>query len=143
QGEDRRAGAPLGAVARGARVAPLLGRAGTQGAARMTLRIHLPGRWSEGETVVLPPGASRHVQVLRLQPGDALVLFNGEDELEWPAEVVTMSRSAVELRIAASARAVERELAVAVTLAIGMPANERMDTLVEKATELGAAALQP
>jgi 16S rRNA (uracil1498-N3)-methyltransferase len=30
-----------------------------------------------------------------------------------------------------------------VTLAVGMPANERMDWLIEKATELGAAAIQP
>jgi 16S rRNA (uracil1498-N3)-methyltransferase len=81
--------------------------------------------------------------VLRLQPGDTLALFNGEDDLEWPAEVVRMGRNAVDLRIAAAAREIERELAVAVTLAIGMPANERMDTLVEKATELGAAAIQP
>ena len=109
----------------------------------MGLRIHLPGRWNEGESVVLPPGASRHVQVLRLQPGDTLVLFNGEDDLEWPAEVVAIGRQAVELRIAAPAHEVERELAVGVTLAIGMPANERMDALVEKATELGAAAIQP
>jgi 16S rRNA (uracil1498-N3)-methyltransferase len=35
------------------------------------------------------------------------------------------------------------ELSVAVTLAVGVPANERMDTLVEKATELGVAAIQP
>ena len=40
-------------------------------------------------------------------------------------------------------QAIERELGCAVTLALGMPANERMDTLVEKATELGAAAIQP
>jgi 16S rRNA (uracil1498-N3)-methyltransferase len=38
---------------------------------------------------------------------------------------------------------VERELARAVTLALGMPANERMDTLIEKATELGVAAIAP
>ncbi len=38
---------------------------------------------------------------------------------------------------------VERELGVQVTLALGMPANERMDFLVEKATELGVAAIQP
>jgi 16S rRNA (uracil1498-N3)-methyltransferase len=131
-------------VARGAGVAPALGRAGEEGDALMAaLRIHLAGRWNEGETIVLPPGASRHVQVLRLQPGDTLALFNGDDELEWPAQVVAVGRSAVELRIAAPARAVERELPVAVTLAIGMPANERMDALLEKATELGAAAFQP
>ena len=39
--------------------------------------------------------------------------------------------------------AADRELCAAVTLAVGMPANERMDTLVEKATELGVAAIQP
>ena len=67
----------------------------------MALRIHFAGRWSEGETLVLPPAESRHVQVLRLQPGDTLALFNGEDELEWPAEIVRIGRNAVELRIAA------------------------------------------
>jgi 16S rRNA (uracil1498-N3)-methyltransferase len=39
--------------------------------------------------------------------------------------------------------AVEREAALKVHLAIGMPANERMDWLVEKAVELGAASIQP
>ncbi|MCE9660580.1 MAG: 16S rRNA (uracil(1498)-N(3))-methyltransferase [Burkholderiales bacterium] len=109
----------------------------------MALRIHLPRRWAEGETVVLPPAESRHVQVLRKQPGDAVLLFNGDDAFEWPAEIVRIGRSEVELRIVGAAREVERELAVAVTLAIGIPANERMDALVEKATELGAAAIQP
>ncbi|MEP7302372.1 MAG: 16S rRNA (uracil(1498)-N(3))-methyltransferase [Caldimonas sp.] len=109
----------------------------------MALRIHLAGRWSEGETLLLPPAESRHVQVLRLQPGDGIGLFNGEDDQEWLAEIVRIGRNTVELRIAAPGPAVERELPLAVTLAIGIPANERMDGLVEKATELGAAALQP
>jgi len=39
--------------------------------------------------------------------------------------------------------AVDRELALPVTLALGMPANERMDGVVEKATELGVGAIQP
>src|SRR5205085_4670715 len=47
-----------------------------------------------------------------------------------------------EVRVGA-AIAVERELAAAVTLALGVPANDRMDALVEKAGELGAAAIQP
>jgi 16S rRNA (uracil1498-N3)-methyltransferase len=89
----------------------------------------------------LAPGPSRHVQVLRLQPGSALTLFDGRGG-EWTAEVLRIGRSAVEVRVDAHV-AIERELAGAVMLAIGMPANERMDALVEKATELGAAALQP
>ena len=89
----------------------------------------------------LPPAPSRHVQVLRLQPGSSLTLFDGCGG-EWAAEVLRIGRSAVEVRVDAHV-AVERELSRAVTLAVGMPANERMDALVEKATELGVAVLQP
>lgn len=89
----------------------------------------------------LPPGAARHVQVLRLQPGDALTLFDGSGP-EWQAEVVAMGRSEVRVALRAAEHPA-RELARAVTLAVVMPANDRMDFLVEKATELGAAVLQP
>jgi 16S rRNA (uracil1498-N3)-methyltransferase len=90
---------------------------------------------------VLPAGAARHVQVLRLQPGDGLTLFDGSG-LEWRAEVTAMGRSEVGVSLLAVEQP-QRELARAVTLAVVMPANDRMDFLVEKATELGAAALQP
>jgi 16S rRNA (uracil1498-N3)-methyltransferase len=91
--------------------------------------------------IALPPGAARHVQVLRLQPGDALTLFDGSGP-EWQAEVTAMGRSEVRVRLI-SAEQPRRELARAVTLAVVMPANDRMDFLVEKATELGAASVQP
>lgn len=104
-------------------------------------RIHAELPLAEGATVGLPPAAARHVQVLRLQPGEPLTLFNGEGG-EWAATITRMGRSEVEVRIGAHA-AVDRELACEVTLALGMPANERMDWLVEKATELGVAAIQP
>lgn len=109
----------------------------------MTPRIFLPQRWAEGETLVLPQAESRHVQVLRMQRGDGVLLFNGEDGAEWPAEIVRIGRSEVELRIGAALPQPGRELPFAVTLALGIPANERMDALVEKATELGVAAIQP
>lgn len=91
--------------------------------------------------ISLPAGAARHVQVLRLQPGDALTLFDGSGP-EWQAEVTAMGRSEVRVRLVSAAQP-QRELARAVTLAVVMPANDRMDFLVEKATELGAVALQP
>lgn len=109
----------------------------------MTLRIFLPQRWAASEAIVLPKAESRHVQVLRLQPGDGVMLFNGEDDAEWPAEITRIARAEVELRVGVAAQPVDRELTLAVTLALGIPANERMDALVEKATELGAAAIQP
>jgi 16S rRNA (uracil1498-N3)-methyltransferase len=89
----------------------------------------------------LPAGAARHAQVLRLQPGASVRLFDGQGG-EWSASVQRMGRSDVQVRVDVF-HAVERELPVAVTLALGMPANERMDTLVEKATELGVATIQP
>ncbi len=95
----------------------------------------------EGAGLTLEGAAARHVQVLRLQPGDTLTLFNGAGG-EFAAEVTRMGRSDVQMRVGAfSAR--ECESARAVHLAVVMPSNERMDWLVEKATELGAASIAP
>lgn len=107
----------------------------------MPPRLHVPAPLRAGAAIELPPNASRHVQVLRLQPGAPLRLFDGEGG-EWDAEVLVMGRKAVQAR-ALVHHDIERELPRPVTLALGMPANERMDTLIEKATELGAAAIQP
>lgn len=104
-------------------------------------RFHVPLDLQPGAELSLPPAVARHVQVLRLQPGDGLTLFNGQGG-EWQAEVLRMGRSEVVVTVGAH-EPVERELPVAVTLAVGMPANDRMDWLVEKATELGVATLQP
>ena len=93
------------------------------------------------DSFALPPGPARHVQVLRLQPGAALTLFNGEGG-EWGATVTQMGRNDVSVQVGAHTD-VNRELPLHVTLALGMPANERMDAVVEKATELGAAVIQP
>ncbi|SDM12705.1 16S rRNA (uracil1498-N3)-methyltransferase [Oryzisolibacter propanilivorax] len=104
-------------------------------------RFHCPLPLAAGAQVALPATAARHVQVLRLQPGDALTLFNGAGG-EWDARVLRMGRSDVEVQVDTH-HAVEREAARALHLVVGMPANERMDWLVEKATELGAASIQP
>ncbi len=98
-----------------------------------------------GQTLSLPAGAARHVQVLRLQPGDGITLFNGAPGQvggEFDATVLHMGRSDVQVQIGAH-HAVEREARLPVHLAVGMPANDRMDWLVEKATELGVASIQP
>jgi len=94
-----------------------------------------------GAALPLPPGPARHVQVLRLQPGAVITLFNGRAG-EWHATVTQMGRSDVAVQVGGHVE-VDRELAQPVTLALGMPANERMDALVEKATELGVGVVQP
>lgn len=107
----------------------------------MTLRLYTPDAIAGPGELTLPAAAARHVQVRRLQPGDTLVLFDGRGG-EWQCEVQAMGRRDVVLRLLAHS-AVERELTPPVTIALGMPANDRMDALVEKAAELGMAALQP
>ena len=107
----------------------------------MPPRLFVDLSLSHGLAFSLPSGPARHVQVLRLQPGAPLTLFDGSGG-EWRASVTHMGRSDVQVQLDTH-DAVDRELPLAVTLALGMPANERMDTLVEKATELGVAAIQP
>jgi 16S rRNA (uracil1498-N3)-methyltransferase len=111
-------------------------------------RFYCPTALATGDVLDLPASAARHVQVLRLQPGDAITLFNGglQGALpiggEFQATITRMGRSDVQVQLGAHVP-LEREAPRAVHLALGMPANERMDWLVEKATELGVASIQP
>lgn len=104
-------------------------------------RLYCSAALAAGAEIDLPESAARHVQVLRHQPGDALTLFDGQGG-QWQATVLSMGRSRVQVRVDHH-EAVEREARRAVWLAIGMPANDRMDWLVEKATEVGAAGIVP
>ena len=100
---------------------------------------------SIGLVLDLPAGAARHVQVLRMQPGMTITLFDGNGEGrggEYEAVIERMGKSSVAVQVTAH-HLIEREAPMAVHLALGVPANERMDWLVEKATELGVASIQP
>jgi 16S rRNA (uracil1498-N3)-methyltransferase len=111
-------------------------------------RFYCPSALRAGETLDLPANAARHVQVLRLQPGDQITLFNGgiAGALpfggEFEATIMRMRRSEVQVQVGPHSP-LEREAPREVHLALGMPASERMDWLVEKATELGVASIQP
>lgn len=106
-------------------------------------RFHCPGPLQTGDTIGLPAGAARHVQVLRMQPGDLITLFSGEPGSgEFAATIEHMGRSEVRVQVGAHL-AVEREPKRHIHLVLGVPANDRMDWLVEKATELGVASIQP
>lgn len=110
-------------------------------------RFHCPALLATGAELELPPGAARHVQVLRLQPGDSITLFHGgqgegDPGGEFDATVLRMGRSDVLVQIGAH-HAIEREAPRAVHLLAGITANERMDWLVEKATELGVTSITP
>ena len=104
-------------------------------------RFYCPQPLATGTLLDLPEGAARHAQVLRLQPGTAVTLFDGLGG-EYAAAVERMGRRDVTVHVGAH-QPLEREAPRAVHLAVGMPANERMDWLVEKAAELGVASIQP
>ena len=110
----------------------------------MTARFYADVALVPSACISLPAQTARHVQVLRLQPGERIVLFNGrgDAEGEFGATIGRMGRSDVEVTVG-DWTATAREAGRAIHLVVGMPANDRMDWLIEKATELGAASLQP
>ena len=97
---------------------------------------------SPGAEIVLPEAAARHaVTVLRLQMGDTLRLFNGAGG-EYSASLVAVNKREARVRLI-EFHAAERESPLAITLALGISAGERMDYSLQKATELGVSAIQP
>jgi len=104
-------------------------------------RIYVPLALQEAQNVILPPTATRHIQVLRMQPQDQIYVFNGEGG-QWLATITEMGKNHAHVFINAHQN-IEREASVCVSLLVGIPANERMDFLIEKATELGAVHIYP
>jgi 16S rRNA (uracil1498-N3)-methyltransferase len=106
-------------------------------------RFYLPFSLStqSDQNVDFSLATTRHAQVLRLQPGDSVTVFDGAGG-EWSAVLTAMGRAQAQVKLIGF-NPVSRELPQPLTLAVCMPANDRMDTLIEKATELGVAAIQP
>ncbi len=94
-----------------------------------------------GKAITLPPEAAHHAQrVLRLRQGDPVILFDGSGG-EWPGRLLEAGRSLnVEL---GPWSPVEREAGLILSLAQALPSADKMDWVVQKAVELGVAAIQP
>jgi 16S rRNA (uracil1498-N3)-methyltransferase len=105
-------------------------------------RFYCPQPLIQGAIVDLPETVAHHLHVVRQQPGDEVVLFNGEGG-QARARLVEIGKRRASAEVVA-AEAVEVELPYAVTLAQGLPeGSSKMDWIVEKAVELGVAAIQP
>lgn len=89
----------------------------------------------------LPEAVVRHVQVLRLAPGDAITLFNGQGGSH-AATLAEIGKRHATAQIGAH-DAAEAETPFVVTLAQGLAGGDKMDWLIEKAVELGVAGIQP
>ena len=108
------------------------------------IRIFVPDlqAHSDDGTVALPEQASAHVsRVLRMRTGDALTVFDGRGG-EYAAEIVTIAKKEVTLRLGAHSPT-ERESPLAVTLIQGLARGDKMDYIIQKATELGVARIIP
>lgn len=105
-------------------------------------RIHVNAPLNTGAELALPAGAATHVQrVLRLRVGAALTLFDGRGG-EYRAELISTGREQTLVRVGEHS-AVERESPLDITLLQGVSRGERMDHIVQKATELGVARVVP
>ena len=105
-------------------------------------RVYLDAPLEAGGRVALTGSAARHLtRVLRLRPGQALTLFNGGGG-EYAATIEAVHGEKVEVAVG-EAQAIERESPLILTLAQGVSRGERMDLVVQKATELGASRIVP
>jgi len=107
----------------------------------MDPRFFFRGELRAGEILELPEDAARHARVLRLREADKVVLFNGRGG-EFHGIVGSISRSEVQVKITFW-KDLERESPLDVTLAQGVSSGEKMDYTVQKAVELGVAAVRP
>lgn len=104
-------------------------------------RFYCPDPLVVGETIALPDHVAHHLQVLRLEPGAKITLFNGQGG-EYVATIDTLDRRRAMAGIKLFSPR-EAELPHAVTLAQALPEGSKMDWIIEKAVELGVTALQP
>lgn len=105
-------------------------------------RVHVDADLRPGSLVELPSAAALHlVKVLRLRSGDGLVLFSG-DGREFPATIESVRGSRVCAAVG-EGRTLDRESPLAVTLVQCVARADRMDVIIQKATELGVARIVP
>jgi 16S rRNA (uracil1498-N3)-methyltransferase len=105
-------------------------------------RIYVDAPLERGARLPLKGGAAAHLtRVLRLRPGAAVTLFNGAGG-EFAGTLESADAGGAVIAVGA-ARPIERESPLQLTLAQGIARAERMDLVVQKATELGARAIVP
>jgi 16S rRNA (uracil1498-N3)-methyltransferase len=105
-------------------------------------RIYVPEALATGADITLPAQAGEHlIRVLRLPPGAPFTLFNGAGG-EFSAALKETAGKRVSAQVLSHA-AVERESPLQITLLQGIARGERMDLIVQKATELGVTRIVP
>lgn len=107
-----------------------------------TPRFYCANKLALGSNVELPDNAAVHAaRVLRMQPGDKAILFNG-DGYDYLAELSFVRKNAVGAKIISS-QLIENESPLKITLLQGISAGDRMDFTIQKAVEMGVSSIQP
>jgi 16S rRNA (uracil1498-N3)-methyltransferase len=105
-------------------------------------RVHVPGPLTEGGRHALTGDAANHIaRVLRLAAGDPLTVFDGRGG-EYAARIEGLRKGEVLIEVGERS-ASDRESPLALVLAQGVSRGERMDWVVQKATELGVTRIAP
>ena len=105
-------------------------------------RVYIDGPLAVAGRIALPESAAAHLlRVLRLGLGDGCVLFNGDGN-DYGARIVAVDKRGGEVEIT-GACPVASESPLRIVLLQGIARGEKMDWIVQKATELGAAAFVP
>lgn len=105
-------------------------------------RCHVDAALAVGTSLALPDTAANHLaRVLRLREGDGCVLFNGDGH-DYDARITTIGKRGVLVDVVGT-RAVDNESPLHVTLLQGIARGEKMDLILQKATELGVSAILP
>ena len=106
-------------------------------------RIHVPQPLASGSEVDLPLQTGEHlVRVLRLQSGHPLRLFSG-DGAEYSGELAGLGKRRVTAHVFEAMPHAERESPLRITLGQGIARGEKMDLILQKATELGVVGIVP
>lgn len=105
-------------------------------------RIYTPAPLGPGELEMDSRAAHYLGQVLRLKPGRELVLFNG-DGMAYPAEISRADKKGLYCRVSAATGPAEPPAALAIELGIAISKGDRMDLVIQKATELGVSRISP
>lgn len=105
-------------------------------------RVYIDQPLAPDARVNLPESAGTHlVRVLRLREGDACVLFNGDGH-DYDARLLTAGKRDIEAEVL-GARRIDNESPLRIVLLQGIARGEKMDLILQKATELGVAAIMP
>ncbi len=105
-------------------------------------RSHVDAPLQVGEEITLPDDVAAHLlRVLRLQEGDACVLFNGDGH-DYDARITAIGKREARAQVV-SARRIDNESPLRITLLQGIARGEKMDWILQKATELGVVRFLP